>query len=109
MSFVKNTRQETDSISESRKKRKSSPSYTIQEDQVLVSTTQTSIKKQRTSLPVIRITFLESDPLRKNQHFDDLMVVTIVIGKTQVRRVLIDQGSFVNILFQEVLKSNERI
>lgn len=46
------------------------------------------------------IKFFEKDIVGIHSHDSNLMVITVRCDALEIKRVLIDQGSFVNILYQ---------
>ncbi|KAK3033199.1 hypothetical protein RJ639_036991 [Escallonia herrerae] len=66
-------------------------------------TSQPPNKKQKT-VPVAAITFSDEDSKDIKTPHDDPLVITIKAGNFDVKRVLIDNGSFAEVLFYDAFK-----
>ena len=60
-------------------------------------------KRARVDVPLI-LGFLDEDKVGTIQPHDDALVVTLRIGGYDVRRVMVDQGSAVDIMYPDLYK-----
>ena len=60
-------------------------------------------KKAKTNVPLV-LSFSEADKQGTIQPHDDALVVTLRIGRYDVRRVMIDQGSAAEIMYPDLFK-----
>ncbi|XP_043687560.1 uncharacterized protein LOC122638777 [Telopea speciosissima] len=63
--------------------------------------TETAIKKRRTSYP---ITFFDEDLIDIQKHHDDALVIKMVITNCMVGRILVDNGSSVDVLYYDAFE-----
>ena len=61
-----------------------------------------SKKVKKGASPVLR--FLEEDKIRTTQPHDNALVVTLRIGEYDVKRVLVDQGSAVEVIYPDLYR-----
>lgn len=54
--------------------------------------------------PEVVITFLEKDASEIHPHNDGPMVIVVKCEEWEIKRVLVDQGSFTNILYWDVFE-----
>ena len=60
-------------------------------------------KKPKIEAPLV-LGFLTDDKIRTIQPHDDALVVTLRIGGYDVKRVLVDQGSAIEIMYPDLYK-----
>ena len=60
-------------------------------------------KRARIEAPLV-LGFLTDDKIETIQPYDDTLVVTLRIGGYDVKRVLVDQGSVVEIMYPDLYK-----
>lgn len=59
------------------------------------------VKKTHKPLSTLEIVFSSSNLDRIVQGYDDLMIILAIMVNAKVKKVFVDQGSFVDIIFQE--------
>ena len=60
-------------------------------------------KRARTDIPLV-LGFSDEDKVGTMQPHDDALVVTLRIGRDDVRRVMVDQGSAADIMYPDLYK-----
>ena len=61
-----------------------------------------SKKEKKIALPVLG--FLDEDKIETLQPYDDALVITLKIGGYDLKRVLVDQGSAVEVMYLDLYK-----